>query len=432
MSNFLTKTPKIDGLSRNKIIFFSFVVIGVVLSLMIFGVFSDDGGNDIKPQDMSAEAKYDHVDTNASIEHIINTANDDKDRVLASTALKQKKIETQDNTSIPPIEKTLNKQIVPLKNLNVNPIKTKYTEGLEMKKYDSYSSKSLVYSKPLFATNNDTNDDKSITTNQLKSSSDNIAGNVIKNSTSNNLSGGSGNIQSTNDNDQNQQGEKQRFLKSGDDDKSRYLDSKLTVAKSPYLVNAGSIIPATMISGLNSDLPGQIIGQVRQNVYDSSTRRYLLIPQGSKLVGLYDSHIPYGQERVLVIWNRLIYPNGDSINLRGMPGTDIEGYAGFHDIVDNKYWQIFGTSFIMGVITGAMQYSQNNTNPNVQVGGLGLSTNPSMSQTMSGSLGQQLGQTGLSVAQKNLNVQPTLIIRPGYPFNIMITADMELKPYGKP
>jgi type IV secretion system protein VirB10 len=187
-----------------------------------------------------------------------------------------------------------------------------------------------------------------------------------------------------------------------------------------------------MISGLNSDLPGQIVAQVRENVYDSVTRQYLLIPQGAKLIGLYDSNIAYGQERVLVIWNRLIYPNGDSINLKSMPGTDLEGYAGLHDIVDNKYWRLFGTSFIMGVITGAMQYSQNNTNANVQVGGLGLSNaNPTIGQTMAGSLGQQLGQTGLSIAQKNLNVQPTLIIRPSYPFNVMITADIILKPYPK-
>jgi len=186
-----------------------------------------------------------------------------------------------------------------------------------------------------------------------------------------------------------------------------------------------------MINGLNSDLPGQVVAQVRENIYDTVSRRYLLIPQGSRLVGLYDSNILYGQERILVAWNRLIYPDGSSINLKAMPGTDLEGYSGFHDIVDNKYWKIFGMSFIMGVLTGAMQYSQNNTNANVQIGGLGITSNPNptIGQTLAGSLGQQLGQTGLMLAQKNLNIQPTLIVKPNYPFNIMITADMVLRPY---
>jgi type IV secretion system protein VirB10 len=178
-------------------------------------------------------------------------------------------------------------------------------------------------------------------------------------------------------------------------------------------------------------LPGQIIAQVRENVYDSSTRKYLLIPQGAKLVGLYDNNIIYGQERILVAWNRLIYPDGSSINLKAMPGTDLEGYSGFYDEVDNKYWKIFGSSFIMGVITGAMQYSQNNTNANTQIGGIGITTtnnDPTVGQTLSGSLGQQMGQTGLAITQKNLNVQPTLIVKPNYPFNIMVTADMMLRP----
>ncbi|MBP9742406.1 MAG: hypothetical protein KBD37_03515 [Burkholderiales bacterium] len=210
-----------------------------------------------------------------------------------------------------------------------------------------------------------------------------------------------------------------------------YLDENIIEPISPYELKAGSIIPATMINGINSDLPGQVVAQVRENIYNSTTRKYLLIPQGAKLVGVYDSHVLYGQERILVAWNRLIYPNGSSINLKAMPGTDLEGYAGFSDEVDNKYWKLFGTSFIMGVITAGMQYSQNNTNANVQSGGLGVTTNtnPSFGQTLSGSLGQQLGQTGLMVTQKNLNVQPTLIVKPGYPFNIIITADLVLRPY---
>ncbi len=185
-----------------------------------------------------------------------------------------------------------------------------------------------------------------------------------------------------------------------------------------------------MLNGLNSDLPGQVVAQVRENVYDSSNGRYLLIPQGAKLIGLYDNKIVYAQERLLVAWNRLIYQDGSSVNLQAMPGTDLAGYSGFYDEVDNKYWKIFGSSFIMGVITGAMQYSQNNTNANIQSGGIGISTNnnPSVGTTLSGSLGQQLGQTGLAITQKNLNLPPTLIVKPGYLFNIMLTADIALRP----
>ncbi len=212
-----------------------------------------------------------------------------------------------------------------------------------------------------------------------------------------------------------------------------YLNSEIQSPRSAYELKAGTVIPATMVNGINSDLAGQVIAVVRQNVYDSISRRYLLIPQGAKLIGLYDSKIAYGQTRILVAWNRLIYQDGSSINLKAMPGTDLEGYSGFYDDVDNKYWQIFGTSFIMGVITGAMQYSQNNTNANVQSGGIGLTTdnNPTVGQTLYGSLGQQLGQTGLSITQKNLNVAPTLIVKPNYPFNIMLTADVTLKAYQK-
>lgn len=189
-------------------------------------------------------------------------------------------------------------------------------------------------------------------------------------------------------------------------------------------LKAGSIIPATMVNGLNSDLPGVVIAIVRENVYSSITRQFLLIPQGSRLVGSYDSHVIYAQERVAVAWNKLIYPDGSSSNLKAIPGTDIEGYSGFYDQVDNKYWKIFGASFVMGVITGAMQYSQSSNTSNIQ-----SMTTPTVGQTMSSSLGQQMGQTGLMITQKNLNVQPTLVIRPNYAFNIILTSDLTLKPF---
>lgn len=430
MNKFLNNHPKIEGLSRNKIILVISIFLIVVFILMLGGVFSSNTDTST-PQIDDLDGKYNHNDTNASINQIIYTANEDKAKLVASKTISTK-LEASDNNAtsmIPPIMK--NMHITPLSgddnNSNINTPQNKYKQGLEIKKYDSYAAKTLMYSKPLL-NNPDQHiskvDASSPDNNLNKSTTATTSGNVAD--LASNDSGIGGNS------DPNMQIEKKGFLKNNDASNQDYLNSKLMLAKSPYEVKAGSIIPSTMISGLNSDLPGQLVAQVRDNVYDSATRQYLLIPQGAKLIGLYDSNVAYGQERVLVIWNRLIYPNGNSINLKGMPGTDLEGYAGFHDIVDNKYWKLFGTSFIMGVITGAMQYSQNNTNANVQTGGLGITnTNPTIGQTMAGSLGQQLGQTGLSITQKNLNVQPTLIIRPGYPFNVMITADMILNPYPK-
>lgn len=214
------------------------------------------------------------------------------------------------------------------------------------------------------------------------------------------------------------------------DSDSPYLNSELIKPKTPYLVQAGSIIPAVMISGLNSDISGQIVAQVRENVYDSISGKYLLVPQGSKLVGQFSNQIAYGQDRIAVAWQRVIYPNGYSISLKGIPGSDVAGFSGFYDQVDNHYWRIFGASFVMGVITAGMQYSQNNTNSNVQSGGYGFTNpNPTVGQTVAGSLGQQLGSTGMMITQKNLNIAPTITIRQGYKFTIMMTADVALKPY---
>lgn len=207
-----------------------------------------------------------------------------------------------------------------------------------------------------------------------------------------------------------------------------YSSSKLIPAKSPYELKATSIIPCVMISGLNSEKPGDIAAMVSENVYDTRYGRYLLIPMGTKIYGTYSNNVSYGDNRIAVAWQRLSYPNADSFDLQGLPGSDLAGFSGFSDQVDNHYWQLFGTSFVMGVITAGMQYSQNSTNPTTQAGAYNYG-NPTIGQTMAGSLGQQLGQTGLQVTQKVLNVAPTIIIRQGMQFNIMIAADLVLKKY---
>ena len=207
-------------------------------------------------------------------------------------------------------------------------------------------------------------------------------------------------------------------------------DAELLAPKSPYMLQATSIIPAVMISGINSELSGTISAQVRENVYDSISGQYLLIPQGSRLVGTFSNGVAYGDNRLAVAWQRVIYPNGYSMDLKGIQGSDMSGFTGFYDQVDNHYWRLFGTSFVMGVITAGMQYSQNNTNSTVSNGGIGFTNpNPSVGQTVAGSLGQQLGQTSMMVTQKNINTAPTITVRQGYKFTIMLTADIVLKPY---
>ena len=121
-----------------------------------------------------------------------------------------------------------------------------------------------------------------------------------------------------------------------------YLNQHLIKPVSPYQVMAGNIIPSSLITGLSSDLPGILTAQVRHNVYDSVTGRHLLIPQGTRIIGEYSSAVTYGQNRALVVWNRLIYPNGKSIVLEGMPGVDLSGYAGFKDKVDYHFWRMMG------------------------------------------------------------------------------------------
>ncbi len=228
-------------------------------------------------------------------------------------------------------------------------------------------------------------------------------------------------------------GSKKNFLEAAKSSDAGYIQSKRLALKSPYTLAAGAMIPARLIQKINSDLPGNFRAMVRRDIYDSTYHRYLLIPAGSKLVGTYDSNVTYGEQRVMVAFTELQFPDGSRMDLKGQPGTDLDGASGFQDQVDNKYWQLFGSSFVMGSITGLMQLSQNNTNANVQAGGLGVTTNtnPSVGQTMAGSLGQQLGSTGLAVTQKNLSVAPTLIIRPGYDFEVQLRAALIIPPHAE-
>jgi len=199
-----------------------------------------------------------------------------------------------------------------------------------------------------------------------------------------------------------------------------YLQATLHPPLSPYEVKAGTPIQAKMVGGVNSDAPGLIVGQVTENVYDTATGHFLLIPQGARLVGSYDNSITNGQTRIVVGWNRIIFPDGWSIDLGNMPGADESGYAGFHDQVDNHLWQKLGNALLITVAGAAAQLSQPQASN-------GENFNPT--QILAASLGQQFALLGQLYAQAGLAIPPTLEIRPGYPFVVMVRKDMLLQPY---
>ena len=197
-----------------------------------------------------------------------------------------------------------------------------------------------------------------------------------------------------------------------------YLRASIRGPVSPYELKAGAIIPAVMLGAINSELAGQILGQVRENVYNSDSGEYLLIPQGTRLVGLYDHHIVYGQERVLVTWKRLLLPNGSSLSLgEGMPGTDELGAQGFHDEVNSHYLRIFGGALLLSVISAGVQLSQ------IPEFGQDF-RGPTAGNVLGAAVGQQLGSTSAEFLRRGISVAPTLEVRPGYPFTVMVTQDV--------
>ena len=201
------------------------------------------------------------------------------------------------------------------------------------------------------------------------------------------------------------------------------LDSELEAPRTPFELRAGYVIPAILIGGINSDVPGQTIAQVSQNVYDTATRRYILIPQGARLVGSYSSFAPYGARRVLVAWQRIVFPDGKAFDLGSMPGADSAGYAGMQDQVNNHYLRIFGSALLMsGVTTGVALSQRQQYDPY---------SGPNAGNVLSQQMGVQLGNATAQLINRNLNISPTLEIRPGYRMNVTVTKDLTFAaPYG--
>ena len=216
------------------------------------------------------------------------------------------------------------------------------------------------------------------------------------------------------------QDRKQAFL-DGKSDTAIYSSQQLQTPRSPYELMAGTVIAAALVTGLNSDLPGQVIAQVTEDVYDSVTGQTLLIPQGSRLIGKYDSIVAYGQSRVLLIWTRLLMPDGSSIVLDNLPAADTEGYAGLEDGVDYHTWRLLegiALSTLLGVS------SELATNGEQQTSGSG---NIIVALRQSGD--SSANQAGQSIVSKDLAIQPTLTVRPGFPVRVIVNRDMILRPY---
>ena len=217
---------------------------------------------------------------------------------------------------------------------------------------------------------------------------------------------------------QNRQDQKEAFLTNGGDTATRNRAS-LQLPVSPYQVMAGTIIPAALVTGINSDLPGQVIANVTEAVYDTATGRFLLIPQGSRLIGRYDSQVSFGQRRVLLVWTRLILPDTSSISLDRLPGIDPAGYAGLEDGVDWHWDRILAgaaLSTLLGVGAELAAPDRGNNDGKVII-----ATRQSAQDTVN--------QVGQEITKRHVSIQPTLTIRPGFPMRVMVNKDLILRPY---
>ena len=222
------------------------------------------------------------------------------------------------------------------------------------------------------------------------------------------------------------QGQEQPALQTAQDKKLAFLNAKPDGSIynehnqqkpiSPFTLMAGSIIPASLVTGLNSDLPGFVIGQVTEHVYDTVTGRHLLVPQGSKIIGKYDSVVAFGQKRALVIWQRLIRPDGSSLVIDNLPATDEGGYAGLEDKVDYHTWSLLKGIALATLLGVGTELSLGN-NENDLVAAIRQSAQ------------ENTNQAGQQFVQRQLDVQPTLTVRPGWPLRIIVHKDLILDPY---
>ena len=200
-------------------------------------------------------------------------------------------------------------------------------------------------------------------------------------------------------------------------DKRTVSSDRVAAPASKNVLQAGAVISAALITGIRSDLPGQITAQVTENIYDSPTGKILLIPQGTRVIGQYDSGVGFGQRRILLVWNRLIFPNGRSIVLERQPGADAEGYAGLEDGVDYHWGELFKAAALSTLLSVGAE--------------AGTSAQESdIIRALRNGASDSINQTGQQIVQRQLNIAPTLTIRPGFPVRVIVTRDLVLEPYG--
>ena len=198
-------------------------------------------------------------------------------------------------------------------------------------------------------------------------------------------------------------------------DRRTVTPDRVTPAASPFVLQVGAVISAALITGIRSDLPGQITAQVTENIYDSPTGRILLVPQGTRLIGQYDNGVQFGQRRVLLVWNRLIMPNGRSIVLERQPGADTQGYAGLEDGVDYHWWDLAKAAALSTLLGVGAE--------------LATDDNDRLLRAIRGGAQDTVNQAGQQIVQRQLQVAPTLTIRPGYPVRVIVTRDIVFEPY---
>lgn len=212
-------------------------------------------------------------------------------------------------------------------------------------------------------------------------------------------------------------GETKLETRGGKTDPDR-LDSKLAPPRSPFELQAGQVIPAALVTALNSDLPGRVVAQVTAPVYDSVTGEALLIPQGARLIGAYSNGVRYGDRRIMLVWNRLILPNGWSLNLQNMDATDSEGAAGLSDRTDNHWGRLAGAVALSSVISVAAKETEDKRKDS------------SFSQSLGDAAAQEAARTGARIVDRELSVRPTLKVRAGAPVRVLVGRDIQLRPYG--
>jgi type IV secretion system protein VirB10 len=206
-----------------------------------------------------------------------------------------------------------------------------------------------------------------------------------------------------------------RTILDGPVDRRTASVERLSAPPSPYVIQAGTVIPAALITGVRADLPGQVVAQVTENVFDSPTGRFLLIPQGSRLIGAYDSRISAGQTRVLLAWTRLILPGGDSMVLENQPAGDGQGYAGLQDGVDRHWRELFGMATLSTLLGVGAEL------------GAGQEESDIVRALRRGATGA-LSQVGQQAVGQALDLAPTLTVRPGLSVRVIVTRDLVLRP----